>query len=83
MQIAKTELLQALSIMPEFISLEEIQNLFRRVQQRQPIVAEDTKKPLSCLELAQQHGLVGILKNAPPDLSTNGLNQVSKKHKNR
>lgn len=28
-------------------------------------------KPVSCLELAQSHNLVGCIKNAPKDLSTN------------
>jgi hypothetical protein len=28
-------------------------------------------KPVSCLELARSHNLVGCIKNAPQDLSTN------------
>jgi hypothetical protein len=34
-------------------------------------ILEETKTPVSCLELAQHHNIVGCVKDAPTDLSTN------------
>jgi predicted DNA-binding protein len=35
------------------------------------LYCQSQEKPVSCLDIAKKVGLVGIWKNAPPDLSTN------------
>ena len=67
MLIAKADMIEMIANLPDQISLYDMLGLFDKLQ------TKPTKLPLSCLDLAEQHHLVGTLENAPSDLSYNPI----------
>ena len=53
------------------LSPEEREEVLRRLEERCPTVDEEGASRRSLLEAMNERGMVGSIKNAPPDWSTN------------
>ncbi len=67
MLVSKNDVMKVIANLPDQITLCDIQSLLVLFEDKQPT------STLSCLELAEQYHLVGILENAPIDLSHNPI----------
>ncbi len=73
METLKQQAMNAISILPDTANLNDIMATFQKIMLEATNHNNGTEKPVSCLELALAHNLVGCIKDAPEDLSINNV----------
>lgn len=71
METLKQQAINAISMLPDTANVNDIMAAFKKIRLEAVAHNNGTEKPVSCLELALAHNLVGCIKDAPEDLSIN------------